>query len=181
MWCLMSVAQNQALLALGYSDSERTALHLRSLATLGLIYGGVILASRFPWLFWPVFVINACSTVRYGGYIHALNHAYGLNAKIPWILELLPAFWSPLTPGFYEAQKIHMEHHKYETAENDPDNAIISGENRLLIFFKCAFIFEYWVIHCARKGWLSKRYWMNWTIRLAMLAGLAWLIGPWMV
>ncbi len=177
----MSAARNQALHALAYTDGEKTSLHLRSLATLGVIFGGLVLASRFPVLFWPVFAINAACSIRYSGYIHALNHAYTPNQKVPWLLELLPAVWSPLTPGFYEAQKIHMEHHKHQTGENDPDNAIISGKSKLLIYLKCGFIFEYWVIHCMQRGWLGKRFWMNWAIRLAMLAGLIWLAGPWTV
>lgn len=177
----MSAAQNQALLALGYTDGERTSIHLRSLATLGVMYGGLVLASRFPALLWPVFAVNAACSIRYSGYIHALNHAYTLNQKVPWILEFLPAAWSPLVPGFYEAQKIHMEHHKHQTGENDPDNAIISGRSKLLIFLKCGFIFEYWVIHCMQRGWLTRRYWMIWSVRLAMMAGLMWLTGPWTV
>lgn len=177
----MSAAQNQALLAFGYTDGEKTSIHLRSLATTATMFGGLVIASRFPALFWPVFVLNAFCSIRYSGYIHALTHAYTLNQKVPWLLELLPVSWSPLMPGFYEAQKIHMEHHKYQTGANDPDNAIISGRSKLLIFLKCGFIFEYWLIHCLQRGWVSKRYWMNWAIRLAISAGLMWLTGPWTV
>jgi hypothetical protein len=175
----MSAAQNQALAALSYTDAERTTLHLRSLATLGSMYCGVVVASRFPSLFWPVFVFNAFASIRYSGYIHALTHAYTPNQKVPWLLELLPVLWSPLIPGFSEARKIHMEHHKYQTSENDPDNAIIDGNSKLLIFLKCGFIFEYWIVHCIQRGWVSRQYWTSWTLRLALIAGLTWLAGPW--
>jgi hypothetical protein len=162
---------------LRYTVQERRALHAYSLVTLAVVYTALVVTSRLPWLSPFTFVLVTMGAVRYGGYIHALNHAYRNTDRVPWLLEILPAPSSPFLPGFSETRKIHLAHHKYETAEGDPDNFLISGSSRLLIFLKCAFVFEHWFIYSLRHGWVSDRFWRAWLCRLAIFAALFAVCG----
>lgn len=163
---------------LRYSSDETRSLHWLSLLTACFVIGNTVLAGRYP-AFLPVaFVANAFSSVRYSGYIHALNHAYKLNERVPWLLELLPAAWSPFILGFSETQRIHLTHHRFETGPGDPDNFVIAGKSKLLIFVKCAFIFEHWFFYAIRHRWLTPRFWPAYLVRLAIFASVFYFAGP---
>jgi hypothetical protein len=164
---------------LRYTPEEKTLLHLRSIMTLVVMYGSLVFASYHPRFLWAAFLINMFSAVRYSGYIHALNHAYLGAKRVPWLLEVLPAPYSPFILGFSEVQRIHLTHHQYETADGDPDNFVIAGRSKLLIFLKCAFIFEHWFFYAVRHHWLTHRFWVGYACRLALFAGLLLGTDPW--
>ncbi len=171
-----ALAKDQAQ-QLRYSSAEMRWLHAGSLVVALFVIANAILAGRYPaYLPWA-FVANACSAVRYSGYIHALNHAHKLNERVHWSLELILGAWSPFILGFTETQRVHLAHHRYETGPGDPDNFITDSKSPSVALIRCAFIFEYWFVYAARHGWLSRRFWPFYLCRLAIFAGVFWLSG----
>lgn len=163
---------------LRYSTDETRSLRRRSFIVAMFVIANTVLAGRYPAFLPFAFLVNAFSSVRYSGYVHALNHAYKLNERVPWSLELIPAVWSPFILGFSEIQRIHLAHHRSETGPDDPDNFVIAGKSKLLIFLKCGFIFEHWFFYAVRHRWLSERFWPAYLARLAIFGGVFYFAGP---
>lgn len=159
---------------LRYSVRERRAVHAYSLLTLLAVYGSLAVMERVPWAGPAVFLLITACAIRYSGYIHALNHAYRLPEAVPWLLDAMPAAWSPFIPGFKEIQRIHLTHHKLEGGPGDPDNFMIASAGRVMTFLRCACVFEHWFFYVIRKQWLTARFWPGWLLRLAIFVTIAW-------
>jgi fatty acid desaturase len=168
------VLEPSAARGLRYSVRERRAVHAYSVLTLFAVYGSLVLMERALWTGPAVFLLIAACAIRYSGYMHALNHAYRLPEAVPWLLDAMPAAWSPFIPNFKEIQRIHLTHHKLEGGLGDPDNFMIASPGRVMTFLRCACVFEYWFFYAIKHRWQTARFWPGWLVRLAIFGTIAW-------
>lgn len=165
--------------SLYYGPGEGHSIHLRSLLTLVVICASVLAAGANPWLRPLAWVVTYVGIVRYLGYIHSLQHAFPPNRPVPWLLEFMPAPFSPLTPTFSAASSIHHTHHLHETGPDDPDNFLIDGSGRLQTFIRCMFTIEYWTLYAARAGQLGGLFVAALALRLGLLTAIGYFAGVW--
>jgi hypothetical protein len=167
----------QAIARLRYSDAECEAIHRESLVTALLPYVALALTGTFNWILPLALVITFFATMRYLGLIHGLVHARPRAREVPPLLLLLPVPMLPFAPCFSGAQRYHLLHHKLSLAPGDPENTIVSGRSRLLIFLKCSLIVEWWWYCAFKAGWDRHRFLSAWAVRFGLLASLVYFAG----
>lgn len=99
-------------------------------------------------------------------------------ARVPLWIRLTPVLLSPLMGGLKEQRAQHFAHHRYlDDPQRDPDYAIIHGP-LLGAVLRCFLQPEGALWYALRRGRVTWECAAEALLRAALLAAVAWLLGP---